>query len=191
MYSSSSHFNSNYSYYEPLASSTVISSPVRNSTTFISNPVPNTHATHDIDTLGDSIVTYGVDEMGEPIKIISTGILYAPEIQTFTERVTPVETITQTHVARSYANPYEDQVHTTTTTDITSPGRYVKATTYSPSRVRPVHHEFTDIEPQVTNRTSTTTTRSIPVPHTTVTSVYAEPISPVRRVTISNPGFPV
>lgn len=173
MYSTSTSYADPYTYYEPLVKSTVVTSPVRTvSTTVTPNPVPVTQATHDIDSLGDSIVTYGIDEFGKPIKIISTGILYAPEIQTFTERIAPEEATTHTQVARSYANPFEEQIHTTTTTEVTSPGRYVKSTTYSPSRVRPIHHEFTDVDLPHTNRTSITTTRSIPVPHATVTSVY-------------------
>lgn len=203
MYSTSSSYSNLYNYYDPIARSTVITSPLRSvSTTVASNPVPITQAQHDIDSLGDSIVTYGVDEFGKPIKIVSTGILYAPEIQTFTERVTPEEATTHTHVARSYANPFEEQVHTTTTTDVTSPGRYLKATTYSPSRLRPIHHEFSELDLPVTNRTSTTTVRSIPVPQTTITSVYPDPVlspvrrtivtsSPSRRVTISNTALPI
>jgi len=58
-------------------------SPLRTVTsTVMGNPCPIAmqHSTHDIDPLGDAIVSYGVDEMGEPVRITSTGILHGHEI---------------------------------------------------------------------------------------------------------------
>lgn len=101
-------------------------------------PVSLQHSTHDINPYGDAIVSYGVDEFGEPVRITSTGILHGPEIKTFTERIAPGETHTTCHTSTNPLNPFEAQVNTTTTTDIVNPSRYMKTTTYSPSRVRPV-----------------------------------------------------
>jgi hypothetical protein len=97
---------------------------------------------HDIDPFADAIVSYGLDEMGKPVKIYSTGILYGHEIKTFTERVTPGEAVTTKHVFTDHLTPYDAIENQTTRTDITHAGRYVKETTYSPSRVRPVYHDF-------------------------------------------------
>jgi hypothetical protein len=142
------------------------------------------HSTHDIDAFGDAIVSYGVDELGEPVRITSTGILHGHEIKTFTERIAPAEAHTSTHVSRSIVNPYETQVNTTTTTDVTSPSRYMKTTTYSPSRVRPVEHEFAPIDVPVTNTHTSTTTRHIASPVRHVTTYHA-PLSPVQRTVVT------
>jgi hypothetical protein len=193
MYSSTTSYNNDYvstvrtTDLSPARHTTVVTaSPQRTVTsTVLANPVPIglTHSTHDVDPFGDAIVSYGVDELGEPVRITSTGILHGHEIRTFTERVAPGEATTSSHVTTNYLNPYESQVATTTTTDVMSPSRYMKTTTYSPSRVAPVHHEFAPLEVPITNTTSTTTTRHIGSPYRHVTT-YAAPLSPVHNTTV-------
>jgi hypothetical protein len=187
MYTSTTNYNNPHIGYSPVRHSTYMSSPVRTiSNSVVTHPAPLGHSSHNVDPYGDAIVSYGVDEFGEPIRIVSTGILYGPEIKTFTERVAPGETTTSNHVSRSYLNPFEAQENHTTVTDVTSPSRYYKTTTYSPSRIRPVHHEFAPIDIPMTKSTSTTTTRHLGSPYRQVTTSYhPEQMSPVRSAIVS------
>lgn len=196
MYSSTTSFNNGFSNtirtteLSPARHTTVVTaSPQRTVTTSVlANPVPHhplSHSTHDIDQFSDAIVSYGVDELGEPVRITSTGILHGHEIRTFTERIAPGEATTSSHVSRNYVNPFETQVNTTTTTDVKSPSRYMKTTTYSPSRVRPVHHEFAPLDAPAINTTSTTTSRLIASPRRQITTYHAAPMSPVRRTIVT------
>ena len=184
MYSSTTSFNNGY------ASNVIATtqSPQRTVTTsIVGNPAPVVGHTssHDIDPYGDAIVSYGVDELGEPVRITSTGILHGPEIRTFTERIAPGETHTSSHVSHNVLNPFETEVNTTTTTDVVSPSRYLKTTTYS-SPTRQVHHEFAPLEQPVTNTTSTTTTRRVASPSRQVTTTYHAPMSPVRQTVVAH-----
>lgn len=96
----------------PLGHTSIVSNPLAPyvHTSEVIDPVlglPFTHATHQVNPYDDSVVTFGVDEFGEPIRVISTGLLHGHEIQTFTERIAPGETVTTSHVQRNYLNPWE------------------------------------------------------------------------------------
>jgi len=91
------------------------------------------------------------------------------------------------HVTENVLSPFEKQLSTTTTTNIKSPSRYLKRTTYSPSRHRPVEHEFTPIDVPEINTTSTTTNRHISPPARHVTTTYhAAPLSPHRSTVVTH-----
>lgn len=167
MYSTTTSVNHNYPEHTPYG--TVIHNPLVHSLA---------HSSHDVDPYGDAIVSYGVDEFGEPVRIVSTGILHGHEIMTYAERVAPGETITTNHISTNYLNDFEAEENLITNTDIVSPSQYVKTTTYSPSRVRPIHYDFAPIDAPVTNSITTTTTRHVGSPYRHVTTYHSDPYDP-------------
>ena len=100
------------------------------------------HHNHEFLPDGDTIISYGVDELGQPVKITTTGILYGEEIKTFTERIEPGE-ITEDRVQQS-VGPYGERIHSVTR-NYREPYSYARETSYSPAGVTHVHHGVPEV----------------------------------------------
>jgi len=135
---------------------------------------PRGRANHHVNPMTDSIVSYGVDENGEEIKITSTGILRNPELRTVAEKTSPGrKMISNTMMSTAYGAP----LMSSTNIHEMSPTRQVKETVFRPS-------------PQRTYGVSHRVTGYSPVRHTTtfspsVTQQYPTQYSPNRSQVVT------
>jgi hypothetical protein len=134
---------------------------------------PRGRADHHVDPLTDSIVSYGVDENGEQIKITSTGILRSPELRTVAEKTSPGRRVTNTLVSSGLGGQFVSSQH-----HELSPTRQVKETVFrpSPERVYGASRRVTQFSPgrQVTSTFS-------PGRSGVVTRHYTNAPMPVQR----------
>lgn len=136
--------------------------------------LPGTLVRHNHELLpdGDTIISYGVDEFGQPVKITTTGVLHGEEIKTFTERIAPGE-ITEDNVSES-VGPYGERIHTVTR-NYREPFSYARETSYTPNGVSYTHHGIPEVieenvfEPNFTSVTTSNLAEvEVPVTETTV-----------------------
>lgn len=85
---------------------------------------------HVADRFGDTLVSYGVNEYGEQVRVASSGIISGPQIRTIAEKVSPPRTHVTSHVTHGYGG--YGISHSTTFRE-TSPSRQFKETVYSPA----------------------------------------------------------
>lgn len=94
--------------------------------------VPLGRTDHIADRIGDSLVSYGVNDFGEEVRVTSTGIINGPAIRTLAEKVSPPRTHVSSHVTTGYGG--FPLAHSTTVHG-TSPSRHVKETVYGAHRI--------------------------------------------------------
>lgn len=105
-----------------LASNVVTHSPA---------PVPIGRTEHLSDRMADALVSYGVNEFGEQVKVTSTGIISGPALRTVAEKVSPP----RRHVANHIHTTVQGYpLMTSTTVADSAPVRQFKETVYSPTR---------------------------------------------------------
>lgn len=89
-------------------------------------------SSHLINKIGDSLVSYGINDDGDQVRVTSTGIVNSPQLRTVAERISPPRTHITNHVTSGHIG--YPVTHSTTITG-TSPVRQVKETVYNPGRI--------------------------------------------------------